>query len=269
MTLNFNLTAPGTNTYLIHVEAADNWNGYGYDLMIYEGAVEPSPFTQYHSLANGFYVDNSGGTGGITITNTNSRWNSNNSGRDIEIYSMGIVSLTKMELNDSGTGGLLISNHLATVGTPGVTLTGVNFNLNDGNGALIQTKGPVVVKDASLSQNWGFGYEIDNSLGIAATPVTFTNVNVDGYGAYDKGGSNPGIYIKSLGAITVTNTFSNGNASDGMYIKTNGGVTFKGVGARDNRGYGAYVITPGAFTINAPTVGTNDFMQNEGDGLIR
>ena len=64
------------------------------------------------SDANGIFVDNSTGlNAGVTILNNgDSRWNSNNSGTDVVILSSGAVALTKVDMTDSGLGGLYVDN---------------------------------------------------------------------------------------------------------------------------------------------------------------
>ena len=66
--LNFTLAADGE--YQIVLEAVNNWNGYEYDIKFYTDIVGEPTSINHVSSANGIYVDNRGGTGGVTITNT-------------------------------------------------------------------------------------------------------------------------------------------------------------------------------------------------------
>jgi hypothetical protein len=280
--------------YEILVEEVDNWNGNGYEIRLYEGDTPPDwgTITPSDDPANGIFVDNSKGTNtGVTISNASNRWNSNNSGTDVEVYSSGLITLKGMELNDSGAGGLIAINSGATVGTPGVTLTNVNFYVDDGGvesileggspvdelvTAYIATKGPVTVKTSNLNSNFGYGYYVDNySFGSALSPITFTDVSVDGGWGQSLGFENPGITLLSRGAVTLTNVSSDNNFGDGINIHTQGAVIFKGAWANNNwgevgsgKGYGAYVVTSmGTFTLNAPSSGINGFSENDLDGL--
>ena len=83
-----------------------------------------------------------------------------------------------MDLNDGGR-GLFINNTFPISGTPGVTLTGVNFYNNNYNGFEIQSKGAVLVKTADLSGNWNNGLNVDNTFGSTPSPITFTQVSVN------------------------------------------------------------------------------------------
>ncbi len=249
--------------YQIHLGSMYDWNGYGYEMKLYEGEA-PIIFSEPDLSANGIYVDNHTGTGAVTITNTYNRWNSNNSGTNVAVLSSGVVSLKGMDLNDSGDDGLLVNNTTAIAGSPGVTLTGVNYSNNDGDATYIITKGAVVVKTADLNNNWGRGFYVDNkNFGSALSPITFTNVNMNGWGS-----SEPGIYLRSRGIVTFTNITSDGNGGAGMDIDTLGAVTFTNTSAWGNSGYGAHVVTPGIFTLNAPVEGFNWFGNNQDNGLF-
>ena len=261
--LTLTIDLPVDGDYMIHVGTEEGWNGYGYELSLYEGSV-PFLWNVKESDANGIYIDNHNGVNtGVTITNNGYyRWNSNNSGTNVVILSSGAVALTRMDLNDSVQGGLYINNSFSTL-TPGVTLTNVNLNLNDQTAAEIYTKGAVIVKTADVSGNGGGGYYIDNtSFGTALSPITFTDVNINDYDSYDTG-----IYLRSRGAITFTNVSSNGNGGDGVDIQTLGAVIFTNVDAHNNYGRGAVIITPGTFTLNKPVLGSNAFSGNGQTGL--
>ena len=172
--------------YTIHVYTQDTYPGYRYAMRIWDG-VKPLVFIEHEDAANGIYVDNHTGTGAVTITNTNNHWNSNNSGTNIVVLSAGVVTLKGMELNDGGDDGLLVNNTFSATGTPGVALTNVNFNINDGNGANIVTKGTVTVKSGSLSGNRGHGFYVNNTTGTPASSIIFSDINVDDWGSTESG----------------------------------------------------------------------------------
>ena len=263
--LNFTLTAD--DDYQIVVEAANNWNGYKYDIKVYTDIVVEPTSINHVSSANGIYVDNRGGTGGVTISNANGRWNSNNSGTDVVVLSQGVVSLKNLELNDSGEGGLLVDNTKDGVGASGVTLTNVNFNVNDGDAAYIVTEGAVTVNSSNASSNFGRGFYVDNTHESAVSSITFTNVGVDGSSGRDLGLTNPGIFLRSNGAVTFTNVNSDSFGGNGIDIVTKGAVLFNSVSSHWNWGMGTKVVTDGAFTLNAPADRINWFDSNVLDGL--
>ena len=166
-----------------------------------------------------------------------------------------------MELNDSRHGGLFIDNSTSST-TPGVTLTDVNFYNNDLTAAEIYTKGAVVVKTAYLGGNGGYGYYMDNNIGTALSPITFTDVFVSGDGCGDTG-----IFLRSKGAVTLNKVWSGNNGGSGFDIQTLGAVTFNDASATNNQDYGAYVVTPGTFTSNQPNGWYNTFINNGLTGL--
>ena len=260
-------TPVDTGTYQILVEAADNWNGYEYEIKLYEGDTEPTWGDPFENPANGIYVDNRGGIGGVTISNAYSRWNSNNSGTDVVIHSQGAVTLKNMDLNDSGEGGLWVDNTKDGAGASSVTLTNVNFNVNDGDAAYILTEGAVTVNSSNSGSNMGGGFYVDNTHESAISPITFTNVSVDGYFGRDLGFTYPGIYLRSNGAVTFTNVNSSQFGGNGIDIDADGAVKFTEVGADSNLGYGARVITLSTFTIVGSPTGFSWFNNNLLDGL--
>jgi putative surface-exposed virulence protein len=261
--LSLEITLPADGWYLINVGSDQEWPNYSYNLKLFEAAT-PLTGTVTESSANGIYVDNHNGVNaGVTILNNGyNRWNSNNSGTDVVILSSGAVALTNIDLNDSSQGGLFVNNTFST-SSAGVTLTNVNFTLNEQTAAEINTKGAVVVKTADVGGNGGYGYYIVNDSGTVLSPITFTDVSVNGWSSSNE----TGIYLRSKGAVTFTNVTSNGNGGSGLDISTLGAVSFTNVDAGDNNGYGAYVLTPGTFTTVAPLVSYNNYGNNRLTGL--
>jgi hypothetical protein len=265
--LELNLTLTADDDYQIVVEAANNWNGYKYDIKFYSDVVGEPTIINHMSSANGIYVDNRSGTGGVTITNTGGRWNSNNSGTDVVIHSQGAVTLKNMDLNDSGEGGLWVDNTKVGAGASSVTLTNVNFNVNDGDAAYILTEGAVTVNSSNSGSNMGGGFYVDNTHESTVSPITFSNVSVDGYFGRHLGFTDPGIFLRSNGAVTFTNVNSSQFGGNGIDIDANGAVKFTEVGADSNLGYGARVITLSTFTIVGSPTGFSWFNNNLLDGL--
>ena len=238
-------------TFELHIspEYADCWNCWGYDLKLDKGS-PPSTWIPIIDEANGIFVDNTGGSGAVTITNASNRWNSNNSGTDVKVLSGGVVTLRNMDLNDSGEGGLEIDNSSA-IGAVGVNLTNVNFNNIDRDAAKIRTKGAVTVTNSGQGGNWGYGFEIDNTPGTAISPITMTNVNLNNWGSFETG-----FHLRSDGAITLTNVSSNGNGNQGFDIITPGAVKFTNGWANGNFSDGISIEAGGAISLT--NISTND-----------
>ena len=290
-------------TYELHIDShfGECWDCWSYGLKLYKGSVEPTWGDPIVDDANGIYVDNrlidpspilpkTGTGGGVTITNaaTNSKWNSNNSGTNLVIYTDGAVTLANMDLNDSGAAGLYLNNTSAKA-VPAVTLTNVNFYNNEGaigaigtpeTTAYIATKGAVTVRTSTVGSNTNYGYYVDNTFGTALSPITFTDVTANGDFGRMLGLDTSGLVLRSRGMVTFTNVTAESFGGNGIDINTKGAVTFNNVSARNNwkntddilekvpgMGYGAYIDTDGAFTLNTLTSAENWFQWNDLDGL--
>ena len=201
-------TVPEDGVFQIVVGAMNSYPGWGYNIKIYEGLYDPDRiFNFQESLANGIYVDNttSSTNAGVTITNANGAWNSNNSDTNVVIKSKGAVSLLDMYISDSGHGGLDIDNSSAPVGlTPGVTLSWMGIDNNDGNGVSINTKGAVTVTGVGTTGNRGYGL-------TALTSGAFTvTAPADAWNYFDNnllGGLN----VEAGGIITVNRAYAGKN----------------------------------------------------------
>ncbi len=246
--------------YYIRVYTNQGWNGYGYDISIYEGLTEPVTWDGEESYAYGMLIDNRFGVNApVSITNTSPMWNGNNSKSNYYILASGAVTLTNMDLNDSRGNGLYIDNTYNT-GTPAVTLTNVNTFENGGNGLEIYSNGAVIIKTSSSGGSGGFGYYIDNSAGTGSVTLTSIDVNRT---------VNHGISVRSQGIVTLTNVRQQESGDIGIWIDTSGAVIFNKVEARRNANYGAYVTTDGTFTTIKPALGQgyNTFEDNGLTGL--
>ncbi len=252
---------PADGEYRIQVKTDMGWDGFGYDISIYEGDTEPTFDPPHESAANGIYVDNHNGINApVTITTTFHPWNSNNSGTNVVVLSSGLVTLANMELNDSRQNGLYVDNTTPTSTAPGVILTDLNFNNNDQNGSTIITDGAVTMKNSRISGNGGYGTRINNDTGATSAGVTLTGVDINNSGL-------DGLYIRSNGSVSLTSVWSNDNSEDGIDIATSGAVTFNNVGARGNEMVGADVSALVSFTTIQPVNSWNEFSGNGSDGL--
>jgi len=186
-----------------------------------------------------------------------------NDGLNISTY--GIITLNNVNasyngntVNDSAGNGVIAIN-LGTLVKP-IILKGTNtFNYNDGNGALILSKGAISISNITASGNGGIGALIVNTG--ATSPVTIT-----GYGKFDGNTAN-GLFINSNGAVTTTNLSGFFNDGSGVFITTSGltkpqAVTLKGNNTFIGNGNsgtdsGLYVAADGNITINNLTASQN------------
>jgi len=217
------------------------------------------------------------------------------------IQSSGSITINNVTANSNKEGGVYLSTCRILTNGKVITINNVTANHNGGDGIYIIASGPVTVKNASASNNTGFGLSADN--------MTYTqgpyNISVLGYGTFNNntqmglrisGHGNiltynitannntmAGAYLinKSAGntiaAVNVTmmgnNTF-NGNQStlfSGLLVRTDGAITLNNINANYNNSYGvrldnasdAYAGTSFNITLN----GINNFNYNGQDGL--
>ena len=260
---------PSNKSYTLYVNS-DNYDyaGFSYDLKLY--TYDTPIFETNWDDSNGIKVDNQNGTGAVSISNSSNRWFGNNSGTGVLVVSSGAVTLKGMDLNDSSKGGAWIDNiPLTGTSAPGVTLTSVNFYNNDLTSASITTRGAVTVKTSDQSGNRSYGFWVDNTDGNALSPITFTDVGLHNWGTADTG-----VYLRSDGAVTLTNVTSNGNVASfgnmgaGFDIDAAGAVKFTLVNGYGNDGNGAHVVTDSTFTVVGSTSGATSFTYNSGTGLL-
>ena len=262
--VSYNFALPQSGWYRVYVGTDNNdCNCWGYDLKLYTDMIPEATVVTDESLASGIDVDNRGGTGAVSISNSWNRWLGNNSANGVVVNSYGAVTLKGMDLNDSGLGGAVINNqNVSLTGAPGVTLTNVNFYNNNQTAAEIRTEGAVSVTNSDQSANSSTGFDIDNTFGTALSAITFTNVGLHNWGT-----ASAGMVLRSDGAVTLTNVSSNGNADNGIDIDADGAVKFTEVNGYGNLGYGAYVITLSTFTVVGSSNNSTWFTNNLNDGL--
>ena len=111
------------------------------------------------------------------------------------------------------------------------------------------------MKSSDVGENGSYGYYIKNDSATVPAPITFTDVNVYGYGSPDSG-----IYLRSKGAVTFTNVSSMENGGSGFDIETLGAISLTNIEAKWNNGYGALLDNdPGTGTV---TLTNANFDQN-------
>jgi hypothetical protein len=208
----------------------------------------------------GVYVDNSfpGGPKAVVLKGNNS-FDNNYSG-DLFIRSKGAISLSNLDANDSANGyGAQLNNSYSGSGSPqNVTITGYgNFNNNYLDSLNVSTFGTITLSNIIANDSHtGSGVYLDNSTGKTAKAVT-----INGFSMTDNNSAGYGLFIKSLGAITVANLYS-GTNEWGAYldncIKVAGVCTSPvpaavkitgGANTSDNTDYGMQVQSKGAITV--------------------
>jgi hypothetical protein len=249
------------------------------------------------STGYGASLNNTTGTGGVTINNSQF---TGNKLEGLIVRSNGAILITSVSAFSNQVSGAIFNN---SSGVAGVTINGGttsdpnSFSFNKYDGLKILTKGMVSVTNVQANMNddlSGFsdGIEISTSLGN----VTLTNIKATNNGA-------AGIsVIAPFGTISVTNVETASNGSYGAYLDNSGGlvpktVTVKNFSSSSTGGYhglfihsagnvaissinisfsnmaGVYVDnTPGtavsSITINAPAGVMNKSSSNIGAGVV-
>ena len=255
-----------------------------------------------NTTGRGVSFDNHLGTGGVTLTGTNT-FNNNSQDTGLFILTHGAISLSIVTANDNGnsSGEYGASLNNSGVTAQPVTLTGANnFYDNWDSGLFIQSTGLVTLNTLTSEYNGvggthGFGLEITNaaaSTGVNLTgsntfyndhsgalsiyskgPITLNNIqatNSSTAGAIGALLDNTASGSGSPQNVTIagTNDFSYNN-SDLLNIKTYGAISLNNVTASNSTtGSGASLDNSTGTTAKSVTLtGTNAFNNNNLDGL--
>ncbi len=208
---------------------------------------------------DGVYLDNSEGSNAtpataakaVTINGSSNVYNNFDYG--LEVHSLGAITVANLDAsNGNGNGAWLDNDHTDAVG--GVTITGGAYTSNNnGYGLQITSLGAITfnINDSWTGSNGGFGWYLDNSSSPTKAGVTLTvgvgnNIDFGDNGSF-------GLWVQSLGNISITNLDSAGN-----------GWNVGGWGAKlDN----SFPTAIGTVTLTTPATDDNSFGRNNGDGL--
>ena len=215
----------------------NNTGGYGLTATSF-GAITATNLWAWGNNSYGALLDNSSGTGAVSITGDTSY--GNNGWYGLEIHSKGAITLGTIYTNNNNGTGVMLDN---SYGTQNVTLNGANhdFNNNAGNGLEIFSHGTITITNLYANNNDLSGAVLDNCLQTAPGSGVCTTVTAK---AVTLNGNN--------------NTFE-WNGGNGLDITSKGVITTNNVIARDNGGFGAYFdnqMTGAVGTINVKNVPT-------------
>lgn len=236
----------GTNAG-VTIKGSAAWDNYIFLNQLYglvintDGPVNIQYLKIRESIDNsGLVINNSTGTGG-SVTISHALFYSDY-GYAADITTKGSVTLTDIDAygcknGSAHIGGILI-NVLGTAGA--VTITGAKLDDAGEGGLLINNLGNVSLTDIYLKDG-GNGVKIDNHSGTGN--VTIKNISVVTSGNL----SGSSIYVRSSGAISLTNAWVDGAAYKGAY--------------------GANLDNSEATTAKPVTVSTSTFTNNGNSGL--
>jgi hypothetical protein len=186
------LTITGTNTF------NDNAT-YGLFVNI-NGAITANNLT---ANDNGTGVDlyNQGATNPYTVTLTGTNAFQDNTSVGIEIWTKGAVTVSNVSANGNGS-GMLIDNDL--VGTPSITMTGVNsFSYNNvSNGLQLRSFGTINLSKVTADDNASEGILVVGS----ANNFTLSCASLTHNG-------NDGLDITTTGVVTLKGVMASGNTA--------------------------------------------------------
>jgi putative surface-exposed virulence protein len=232
-----------------------NYNaGYGV-YIVSKGLVSVNTLQSYGNTLTNLYIDNSGGTGAVTVNSGS--FGASVAGSGIVIQSKGAITLTAVDGYSNAVDGINLSNETAPSSQP-VTIKNTSSDVNNdmgynsGVGLVITSRGNVSVTGIYSYNDWG-GLKnsrifIDNRFGTGTVSLTSTTI----YYANDPSVGFPAaVSIFSNGAVTVSSFNGFYNFDRGLYIDNSSstgspGVTIKDLIVENNDLAGLDILTKGA-----------------------
>ncbi|MCC7119128.1 MAG: hypothetical protein IT310_11425 [Anaerolineales bacterium] len=261
--------------------AFDFWGNTGPGLIATSlGAIKISGLDAGGNGGAGAILSNAytGSVGTVTLTAPKVGENgfNGNVGSGLIISSNGAITAGNLSANNNGSGGAILDNSFSGKTSPqNVTITGYgDFHNNGDNGLTVLTYGMISGSSLHASYNGqnanpatGWGVYLDNcgfSLGVCDTTVAPKSVTLTGsasnYNYFDNN-YQEGLWVTSMGAITIKQVSANGNSWNGLYLSnqwTNavGGITLTSASAsawnylNGNGGAGLDAWSNGAITLS-------------------
>jgi hypothetical protein len=221
----------------------NNLNGDGIFIGNHKGNVDLFNVYSHDNAGYGASIDNTLGTGNVTITNSFFLNNSGTTG--LKINTRGNIKLEGVEASDNGNGAEL------TFGK-GATILNSTFTDNDDNGLFVSNGvGLLTLTNVDASNNVNIGANINNSLDVIinrslfsknSTGVSITstlgNIILNGVTSVDNpdGSSLNNSAASYYKKVTVTGSvFQGSTTGSGLIIQSRGGVTLNHVMASGNQ----------------------------------
>jgi hypothetical protein len=229
-----NVTITGLNRF------NDNWyNGlelytYGTVLLNNVTAIsngEPyDPVTNPDPFGSGVIVDNSGGSLARPVTLAGINIFNGNLEDGLSVTSLGAITVKQVTANGNGGNGAYLDNQWGFL-NQNITLSGTTNNFNDNGliGLLVYSNGNILMSNLTANGNTGDkepsrgyyagGAYLDN-WSLTATPV---NVTLTGFNTFNGNGdtydfTGSGLFVHSVGAITISNLTANDNQEYGARL---------------------------------------------------
>jgi hypothetical protein len=250
------------------------------------------------NLGIGAWINNSRGTGNVTISNSTfnqNGWPYLGGGSTVSglwVQSAGNISLDKVTALNNTYRGIDLDNTYVPIGSKTISLKNITSNLNWYDGVYLKSKGAVTINHLVSSNNGEYGLYLDNSYGTTGG-VTISStlgnnlVSYNSYGivVYSKGtvsingleATNTGpfstglvIYSSTLtGSVSISNIKVNDGGAGGIVISSRNNITLNNVEASGNLGgYGAFLSNYLAGSGKSITINKSIFNKNGSYGVL-
>jgi hypothetical protein len=134
----------------------------------------------------------------------------------LQIQSYGVITISNLNANDNSGYGAYLDNYRGDALTAkAVRLTGTSALYgNDWTGLFIESLGAIIGSNITASSNGIYGAVLHNQRNFGFFGVTLTGAN-----SFD-GNTNEGLYVRSNGAVAISNLSANWNTANGAVIDT-------------------------------------------------
>ena len=233
----------------------------------------------YNNDYIGAYLDNSGGTGTVTVNYSTFNGNADDG---LYVLSSHAISLKNITTLDNGWDGAFLENDNALTAQP-VTITSVNnFNFNGATGLVVLSRGAITAGNVTAMYNSGYNgayldnCDYDDTSGWCLTPGSYA-VTLKGSNNFSNNGYD-GLEAWASGAITANNLTADHNGRNlafdsvnllgyeygaGVYLDNFGAPSAKPIAITGtnlltrNGATGLWLNSYGTVTVNNPTANDN------------
>ncbi len=270
-------------------------NSYRGGTVTSKGTITVRGITANRNNGNGLYLENhvTGAAGSVIVLGSlglNQFNNNSGAGCGLNIFTDKNVNLASIQANGNSAYGIYVNGN---GDNSSARLVNVEAAENLLAGVRIYTSGAVTLSKVFASENAGDGIYIDNDGATFARSVVINSSSANNSGNY-------GIYVRSVGIITLKGVTASGNTlnganlantaitlptqvpqgitvlkstfdnnlAHGLYLETLRKITLVSNNASRNTSFGVYVLNQ-LSTVSSPVVvsGVNHFNFNGGSGL--
>jgi hypothetical protein len=239
-----NETAGTPKNVYLYGSSSFNDNPDGGLYIFSKGAITLSKVSAADNATFGVWVDNTSSTNlspqNVSITGYGRFLNNGDDGLYVNTY--GAITLYNITANDNGQnanaltgwGANLDNVQSDTVTAKGIVVYGTNiFKGNYHDGLWATSWGTITANNLTTSWNTEGGVVFDNSSAPSGTPgVTLTGLN------YFMGNAGDGLFISSIGAISLAKIHADDNGGNGVTVSTNSNITVSCGWMTGNVGFG-------------------------------